>query len=83
MSKINNAKPCPFCGKTKLSLDCKSKNEYKGCFRTYSVRCNSCHARGGTVSGFVKKNHYCTEEVVFISDHDLMDKALELWNTRV
>lgn len=76
-------KNCPFCGKDKLSVECKSKNEYKGCYRTYTVRCNSCHARGGTIGGFVKKNYYCTEEVNLINDNDLKQKAIDLWNKRV
>ena len=73
-------KPCPFCGKDKLSLDCKSKNESKGYYRTYTVRCNSCFARGGTVSGYIsaKRNW----NVTIISDSELQQKAIELWNTR-
>ena len=77
-----DGKSCPFCGKTKLSVESKSKNEYKGCYRTYTVRCNSCHARGGTVGGYVKENYYCTEKVELISDSELMNKALNLWNKR-
>lgn len=73
---------CPFCGKNKLSVDCKSKNEYEGCKRTYSVRCNSCFARGSVVSGFVSKSHYCNKEVPIVSDIELIEKAKELWNHR-
>ena len=83
MTKTFIGKECPFCGNTKLSVDCKSKNEFEGCKRTYTVRCNSCFARGGTVSGFVKKNYYCHQEVTIISDDELINKAIKLWNKRV
>ena len=74
---------CPFCGKTKTTIDCKSKNEYRGYYQTYSVRCNRCHARGGTVGGYVKKNSYCKEDIVVYSPDELKSKAIELWNNRI
>ena len=47
-------KPCPFCGSVKLKVEGKNKKalSYEGLeHRTYAVRCNICHARGGTASG--------------------------------
>ena len=83
MSKLTiDAKACPFCGKTKLSIDSKSKNGYKGCHQTFSVRCNCCFARGGTVGGYTRKNDYCTEDIKVESKDNLIDKAIELWNKR-
>lgn len=47
-------KPCPFCGSDKLKLDSVSKYKFqRGYVYTLSVRCNKCHARGGTASGDV------------------------------
>ena len=75
-------KSCPFCGKSKTSIECKSKNDFKGQYRTYSVRCNVCHARGSTVSGYVSKNLYCHQDVTITSAAELKAKAIELWNNR-
>lgn len=76
-------RPCPFCGATKLKIDKQTRNGRI----TYSVRCNCCHARGGT-SGHMKTTsksiHYnpsvaCdpTEELV------CMYTAIDKWNQRV
>ena len=44
-------KPCPFCGSTSLKIESKHNGElyYRGT-HSASVRCNKCHARGGTAS---------------------------------
>ena len=44
---------CPFCGSDKLKVE--HKNKFKDIRRnfirmSFSVRCNSCHARGGIVT---------------------------------
>lgn len=88
----NELKPCPFCGSTKLKIDCKSvvvgwrgidariKN------RAYSVRCNVCHARGGTVSGDVitsRLSEYRDRMPEWATTDDkLKERAAEAWNLR-
>lgn len=69
-------KPCPFCGSDKVIVNQNTKNNRI----TYSVRCNSCYARGGA-TGFYKdglmKNIFLEE----IAKH--IDLAIEKWNVRV
>ena len=72
-------KPCPFCGGEKLKIDCKSRNDIE----TYSVRCNKCHARGGTASISIKgvlvnQGYAALKEV----REQAKEKAIEAWNTR-
>ncbi len=58
---MDNMKPCPFCGGNKLKLDKKSKLAGHNGIGvridrlTYSVRCNTCYARGGAVGGDVSQ----------------------------
>jgi Lar family restriction alleviation protein len=87
---MQNLKPCPFCGSVKLKLESKSVLAgYTGLDErveqiTYSVRCNVCHARGGTVGGKVltslaqirKRPHWATTET------ELEDYAIAAWNRR-
>lgn len=73
-------KPCPFCGSTKLKINWKTrKTRYSTyecfCYRTLSVRCNVCKARGGAVSGEIGAHD--TEE-----HKKLKAKAVEAWNRR-
>lgn len=76
-------KPCPFCGSGKLKLDKSSRNGRS----TYSVRCNSCHARGGT-SGCEKTTY---KSILYspLANGDPIEeaftaaKAIEAWNRRV
>ena len=76
-----NMSPCPFCGGNKFSVDCKSVARYRGYYQTYSVRCNSCHARGGSVSGYTQSYHVGNEPIV--SENELIQKAIAKWNERV
>ena len=76
-----NMMSCPFCGGNKFSVDCKSVTRYRGYHQTYSVRCNSCHARGGVVSGYTKPYHVSNEPIV--SEDELIQKAIAKWNERV
>ena len=66
-------KPCPFCGSDKLKL-VKKKTKYKG-HNAYvaSIRCNSCHARGGTVINLT---------IPYAVKEDVESVACERWNKR-
>lgn len=86
--------PCPFCGSTKLKIE--SKSAFCGCNglgtrveqHTYSVRCKSCHARGGTAGGRVLPYYtafYMGEFPLPIwatTDDALKNKAIIAWNRR-
>lgn len=66
-------KPRPFCGSTKLKLE-KKRALYKG-HKAYvaSVRCNCCHARGGTVTNLT---------IPYGVKEDVENTAYQLWNDR-
>lgn len=52
MGNDTRLKPCPFCGSDKLKVDSVSRySGIRGYEYTFSVRCNKCHARGGTAKG--------------------------------
>lgn len=81
--------PCPFCGSDKLKIDYKSTLiGYNGIDErverwTFSVRCNSCHARGGTVGGKVIPFKYAdVERKGITTKEELKDKCITSWNTR-
>lgn len=82
--------PCPFCSSTKLKIEKKNgKKRYYGSGMLYnytaSVRCNICHARGGTVSGFVRLRKFVDENDWLkdeISIEELEIRAIQSWNTR-
>ena len=92
--KETELKPCPFCGNAKLKIDRKSKLAgYNGLDdrveqRTYSVRCNVCHARGGAVGGKVLfgRSIFATGKSGLPSwattDAELKQKAIDAWNRR-
>lgn len=75
-----NINPCPFCGSTKVSVESKAgKISYKTGVgvqtKTFSVRCNKCHARGPTISGNYRttvRNEDCPE----------YENAIFKWNDR-
>jgi hypothetical protein len=84
-------KPCPFCGSTKLTIDYKSTSVgHNGLGQrverhTYSVRCNVCHARGGTVGGKVVSHYRFLKEKLpewETTDDVLRNKAILTWNNR-
>jgi Lar family restriction alleviation protein len=85
-------KPCPFCGSSKLKMESKSKNvgwtgiDARVDWETYSVRCNSCHARGGTAGGKVIQSHlYIYRDNMphwAITKEELQQKAIDSWNRR-
>ena len=71
MSK-KEVKPCPFCGSNKSKIEFKRVldgyllDAYRVMRKTFSVRCNSCFARGGAVGGKVIESYEH-----FISEHEL------------
>lgn len=82
--------PCN-CGSEKLKLDKKSGRVlgYPSYVKnvTYSVRCNVCHARGGTASGVVVKHSFCDNpdkirNFQVKSDWELIAQAVSIWNDR-
>ena len=87
-------KPCPFCGSKKLKTERKSKRvghagaDYMVEYHTFSVRCNMCHGRGGTVGGKVILGFYARYGYEFKypdwATHDelLKQEAIEAWNRR-
>lgn len=83
--------PCN-CGSEKLKLEKKSGKVcgYPSYVKsvTYSVRCNICHARGGTASGILVKRGFCEnpgkiKNLRVKSDGELIAQAVSIWNTRV
>lgn len=85
--------PCPYCGEDKrLSLDRKSKMvghnglDMRVELHTFSVRCNVCHARGGTAGGKVMNEHRLRPDLPLpewaTTDEALIDKAVAAWNRR-
>ena len=88
---MNDLKPCPFCGGTKLKIDRKSRLagwnglDMRVEMHTYSVRCNTCHARGGAVGGRVMNERFtrCAQLPDWATtDKALEEKAIEAWNKR-
>ena len=88
---MDELKPCPFCGCTKLKIEYKS--QYAGrngldCrveLHTYSVRCNVCHARGGSSGGRVINDpwtHCVPLPDWATTDEALKERATEAWNRR-
>lgn len=84
-------KPCPFCGGTKLKVERKSRLagwnglDMRVEMHTYSVRCNTCHARGGAVGGRVMNDPWtrCAQIPDWATtDKYLEAKATEAWNRR-
>lgn len=90
--KTPELKSFPFCGSTKLKLESRQKLVgYNGLDkrvenRTYSVRCNVCHARGGAVGGKVVPEMKLRPDIDLpswaMTDDVLKEKAIAAWNRR-
>ena len=89
---MNNLESCPFCGGAKLKLARKSRLAGWNGFdmrveiHTFSVRCNTCHARGSVASGRVIDGpRICCAQLPdwATTDKALEAKAIEAWNRRV
>lgn len=83
---MSELKPCPFCGSTKLKIDSKSKTvSYRHVdIFTASVRCNVCHARGGTASGECGWYYFGSpksEKLTTLAE--IEQRAIDAWNRRV
>ena len=85
-------KPCPFCGGKKLKIERKSRLagwnglDMRVEMHTFSVRCNTCHARGGAAGGRVMDDPgtRCVQFPDWVTtDKTLEAKAIEAWNRRV
>ena len=84
----NTLNPCPFCGSEKLKIETKSgrihyyeKNGMKSWQNVvFSVRCNSCHARGGTFSVDLPTSGFLGD--LKNKKKEATDKAIERWNRR-
>ena len=70
---MNNQLPCPFCGSKSVKI-VKKRARYKG-VPSYiaSVRCNVCHARGGTIINVT---------IPYAVKEDVEALAWERWNRR-
>lgn len=83
-------KPCPFCNSEKLKLETKNGPIHyyeKNGMRTwqnvkFSIRCNSCHARGGVVSKDLPKDMSMPLEEMRRLRHETEIKAIDKWNNR-
>ena len=76
---------CPICGGEKLKIESKTKDiPYRHVRQhTLSVRCNKCHARGGTVSGEIGNYSFGTPvSEKHTTLKELEEKAIEAWNNR-
>lgn len=83
---MSELKPCPFCGSTKLKIDskCKYISYRKVDYLTASVRCNVCHARGGTASGECGNYLFGIPKSEKLTTREEIEKqAISEWNRRV
>ena len=85
---MSELKPCPFCGGTQLKVEGKSRKKlsYEGLEHlTIAVRCNKCHSRGGTASGYTRYAIYAlTEkgEKLLETEYQIRCRAIEAWTRR-
>ena len=86
----NELKPCPFCGSENVKIGGHGKStrwaRENGLHQvTYTVRCNYCHARGGTSSGYTRNALYNLTKVgqsFLETEFDIIQRAVTAWNRR-
>ena len=83
-------KPCPFCGSDKLKLTSKHRLlGYNGMDMpvhafTCSVRCNVCHARGGTAGGKTLDRYGGLPLPEWATTREVIEAmAVDNWNRRM
>lgn len=70
---IKELKSCPFCGSYKLKLEKKAtKNKRYKAYVAF-IRCNSCYARGETVTNLT---------IPYAINEDVEREAYSRWNRR-
>lgn len=73
---MNELKPCPFCGGTKLKIDSKRTFNYgRGKHCSVSVRCMRCFARSPVVGINMPENQFNERKLC-------EEQAVEAWNRR-
>ena len=86
--KETELKPCPFCGSESVKVTGRYRRKWSSQgvgYNTYSVKCNKCHARGGTASGYTRNALYeLTErgETVLETEYQIIQRAVTAWNRR-
>lgn len=88
---MEELKPRPFCGGTKMKIDGVVKTTHFSRNRgldeaRFSVRCNKCHARGCTQSGYTRNALYPLSDdgkKLLESGDQIRARAIEAWNRRV
>lgn len=86
--KMENAKPCPFCGS--ISISAKHKDcgiyLYNGFNKILKMKvycyCNKCHARSKPISYLGREYGDAEKYEIVIYDDRMKEKALEKWNER-
>lgn len=86
---IKNPKfPCPFCGNDELKIDkISGRSKYTSgspysVMRTYAIKCTKCHSRGPAITGNVALSLCKSLPTGCVSDNDLENQAMQLWNNR-
>lgn len=87
--RVENAKSCPFCNSTSVTVFHKQCaligrngfDEKKIAMECY-CRCNKCHARSPMVSYIGYRNLFDYKDKDHIYDYKYKEQAIEKWNTR-
>ena len=86
--KMENVKPCPFCGS--ISISAKHKDcgiyLYNSFNKILKMKvycyCNKCHARSKPISYLGRQYGDAEKYEIGIYDDRMTEKALEKWNER-
>lgn len=81
MNEIPTLKPCPFCGNTDINI---VKISVYGTQVDYFVKCSKCkHKTRHFLTGNTKQMLWGKNLPPYITDTMAIEKAINLWNTRV